>query len=101
MFKIKLKNHKTFTCDKDSTIFEAARKSSIVLEHSCLTSRCRSCVVKVLSGKTINNEDELRNLILDLNAGPKIFKNAFKRDPSTQITMKMSTKAHIKTLLRK
>ena len=49
MFEIKLKNNKTFTCDKDSTIFEAAKKSNIVLEHSCLSSRCRSCVVKVLS----------------------------------------------------
>ena len=59
MFKIKLKNNKTFTCDKDLTIFEAAKKSNIVLEHSCLSSRCRSCLVKVLSGKTINKEEEL------------------------------------------
>jgi len=27
MFKIKLKNNKTFTCDKDSTIFEAAKNN--------------------------------------------------------------------------
>ena len=47
MYKIKLKNNKIFTCDKDSTIFEAAKKSNIVLEHSCLSSRCRSCVVKI------------------------------------------------------
>jgi len=78
MFKIKLKNNKTFTCDKDSTIFEAAKKSNIVLEHSCLSSRCRSCVVKVLSGNTINKEEELvlseedknKNFVLSCNAKP-------------------------------
>ena len=78
MFKIKLKNNKIFTCDKDSTIFEAAKKSNIVLEHSCLSSRCRSCVVKVLSGKTINKQEELvlteedknQNLVLSCNAKP-------------------------------
>lgn len=78
MYKIKLKNNKTFTCDENSTIFEAAKKSNIVLEHSCLSSRCRSCVVKVLSGKTINNDKELvlteedknANLVLSCNAKP-------------------------------
>ena len=78
MFKIKLKDNKTFTCDKDSTIFEAAKKSNIVLEHSCLSSRCRSCVVKVLSGNTINKEEELvlseedknKNFVLSCNAKP-------------------------------
>ena len=78
MFLIKLKNNKTFTCDKDSTIFEAAKKSNIVLEHSCLSSRCRSCVVKVLSGKTINKEEELvlteqdknENFVLSCNSMP-------------------------------
>ena len=78
MYKIKLKNNKTFTCDKDSTIFEAAKKSNIVLEHSCLSSRCRSCVVKIISGKTINKEEELvlteedknENFVLSCNAKP-------------------------------
>ena len=59
MFVIKLKNNKKFVCDKDSTIFEAAKKSNIILEHCCLSSRCRSCAVKILSGKTVNNEEEL------------------------------------------
>ena len=78
MFKIKLNNNKTFTCDKDSTIFEAAKKNNIVLEHSCLSSRCRSCMVKVLSGNTINKEVELvlteedknENFVLSCNAKP-------------------------------
>ena len=78
MYKIKLKNNKTFTCDKDSTIFEAAKKSNIILEHSCLSSRCRSCMVKIILGKTINKEEELvlteeekkENFILSCNAKP-------------------------------
>lgn len=78
MFVIYLKNNKTFNCDKDSTIFEAAKKNNIVLEHSCLSSRCRSCVVKVLSGKTINKEEEMvlskedknENFILSCNSIP-------------------------------
>ena len=78
MFTIKLKNNKSFQCDENSTIFEAAKKCNIVLEHSCLSSRCRSCVVKVLSGKTINKEEELvltekdknNNFVLSCNAKP-------------------------------
>jgi CDP-4-dehydro-6-deoxyglucose reductase len=78
MYEIKLKNNKTFTCDKNSTIFEAAKKKHIVLDHSCLSSRCRSCLVKVLSGKTINTEEELvltdedknNNFVLSCNAKP-------------------------------
>jgi len=78
MYQITLKNNKTFTCDKDSTIFEAAKKSNIILEHSCLSSRCRSCVVKIISGNTINNEEELvltekdknNNYVLSCNAKP-------------------------------
>jgi CDP-4-dehydro-6-deoxyglucose reductase len=78
MFQIKLNNNKTFSCDKDSTIFEAAKKNNITLEHSCLSARCRSCIVKVLSGNTINNEEELvlsqedkdENFVLSCNSRP-------------------------------
>jgi CDP-4-dehydro-6-deoxyglucose reductase len=78
MFQIKLKNNKTFSCDENSTIFEAAKKNNITLEHSCLSARCRSCIVKVLSGNTINNEEELvlsqedkdKNFVLSCNAKP-------------------------------
>lgn len=78
MFEIKLKNNKVFYCDNSSTIFEAAIKNNIVLDHSCLSSRCRSCVVKILSGRTINNEEEQvlsnqerkENLVLSCNAKP-------------------------------
>ena len=78
MFKISLKNNKTFNCDKDSTIFEAAKQNNINLEHSCLSARCRSCIVKVVSGSTLNKEDELvlteadrnENFVLSCNAKP-------------------------------
>ena len=32
MYFVTLKNNKKFTCDKDSTIFEAAKKSNIFPE---------------------------------------------------------------------
>ena len=78
MFEIVLKNDKKFECDSDTTIFEAARKSKIFLEHSCLTARCRSCVVKIISGKTKDVEEELvlteeeknQNFVLSCNAKP-------------------------------
>lgn len=78
MYFVNLKNNKKFTCDKDSTIFEAAKKSNIHLEHSCLSSRFRSCIVKVISGRTINKEEDLilteeektNNFVLSCNAKP-------------------------------
>tara|TARA_B100001059_G_scaffold34210_1_gene27475 strand:- start:51 stop:1037 length:987 start_codon:yes stop_codon:yes gene_type:complete len=78
LFKISLKNNKSFSCDRKSTIFEAAKQKNINLEHSCLSSRCRSCVVKVLSGNTINKQEELvlteeeknNNFVLSCNAKP-------------------------------
>ena len=58
MFNIYLKNGKKFVCDEDSTILDAAKKNKVLLEHSCLSYRCRSCMVKLLSGKTKNVEEE-------------------------------------------
>ena len=48
MFQIKLKNNKVFSCDENTTIFDAAKLNGIALEHSCLKARCRSCVVNVV-----------------------------------------------------
>ena len=59
MFEITLKNDKKFLCDKDTTIFQAAKSSGIFLDHSCLTARCRSCIVKIEKGTTVNQYDEL------------------------------------------
>lgn len=78
MFNIKLKNEKSFTCDSNTTVFEAAKNNGIILEHSCLTARCRSCVVQVESGTTIDKLDDLvlsveeksNNWMLSCNAIP-------------------------------
>jgi CDP-4-dehydro-6-deoxyglucose reductase len=59
MFNINLKNGKSFNCDSDTTVFEAAKKNGIILEHSCLTARCRSCAVQVESGNSIDKFDDL------------------------------------------
>jgi CDP-4-dehydro-6-deoxyglucose reductase, E3 len=56
--KIVLSNNKYFECDKEQTIFESASTSGLNLQHSCLSGRCRSCVVKVVSGSTINIQEE-------------------------------------------
>lgn len=78
MFQIKLKNNKVFFCDKNTTIFDSAKNAGLFLEHSCLTARCRSCVVKVLAGETIDNEEEIvlteeekkQNFVLSCNTKP-------------------------------
>lgn len=49
-FLIKLKNGKSFSCDSNTTIFEAAKNNGIILEHSCLSARCRSSTVIVFYG---------------------------------------------------
>ena len=78
MYKINLKNGKSFLCDANLTIFEAAKNNGIILEHSCLTARCRSCAVQVELGTMIDkfddlvlsSEEKLNNWILSCNAIP-------------------------------
>ncbi len=48
-------------CDPKTTVFEAAKNNGILIEHSCLKARCRSCCVKVISGIT---QDKLDDLVL-------------------------------------
>lgn len=59
MFQITLKNGVKFQCDSRTTIFEAAKSSGIVLEHSCLKARCRSCAVQIETGSTKDNLDDM------------------------------------------
>ena len=59
MFEIRLKNNKTFTCDSNTNIFEAAKTAGIFLENICLTARCRSYVVKIADGATKDKMDDL------------------------------------------
>lgn len=58
-FQITLKNGKSFSCDFNTTIFEAAKRNGIILEHSCLKAKCRSCAVQILSGTKIDKIDDL------------------------------------------
>jgi CDP-4-dehydro-6-deoxyglucose reductase len=55
MFKINLRNGKSFTCHSNITVFEAAKKNGIILEHSCLKVSCKSCAVRIESGTTLEN----------------------------------------------
>jgi len=78
MYQITLKNGIKFQCDSSTTIFEAAKNSGIILEHSCLKARCRSCAVQIETGKTkdkldylvLSNEEKAENWILSCNAVP-------------------------------
>jgi len=78
MYTIKLKNNKLFSCDSNSTIFEAAKNAGIVLEHSCLAARCRSCVVRVNKGNikvklddiVLTSEEKSDNWVLSCNSIP-------------------------------
>ena len=79
MFRISLKNKKSFFCDSGTTIFESAKSNGIILDHSCLHARCRSCIVKLISGETEDKLDELvltseeksQGNVLSCNAIPK------------------------------
>ena len=78
MFQVTLKNGVKFKCDSSTTIFEAAKNSGIILEHSCLKARCRSCAVQIERGSTkdklddmvLSNEEKLQKWILSCNAVP-------------------------------
>jgi CDP-4-dehydro-6-deoxyglucose reductase len=69
MFKIYLKNNKSFFCDSDETIINSAIKNNIFLNHSCLLGRCSSCKFKVLNGQSyaIDSEVSLTKKDLDQN----------------------------------
>jgi CDP-4-dehydro-6-deoxyglucose reductase len=59
MYKIKLANNSTFFCALNNTIFQSAQENGINLEHSCLSARCRSCAVQLISGKIKDKIDDL------------------------------------------
>jgi CDP-4-dehydro-6-deoxyglucose reductase len=58
VYNISLKNGKTYDCAETDTIFQGAKYSGILLEHSCLAARCSSCKVQVVEGQTLNIQDE-------------------------------------------
>ena len=56
--KVTLKNGLSFDCSENVSVFDSAKQNQIHLEHSCLAARCRSCISKVISGETVNIQDE-------------------------------------------
>lgn len=52
MSKIELTNGKAVEGRTGQSIFQAARNSGILFDHSCLTGRCGSCRGKITKGKT-------------------------------------------------
>lgn len=69
MFQIKLKDGKSFLCDNNQTIIEAALQNEIFLDHSCLTGRCSSCKFRVIAGGTATEADESPLSLEDKNGG--------------------------------
>lgn len=57
---VRLANGRTFDAPAGTNVLEAARLAGLVLEHSCRVGRCRSCAVRVRSGR-------LRDLAPDLS----------------------------------
>jgi CDP-4-dehydro-6-deoxyglucose reductase len=78
MYKITLKNKKSFYCNSNTTIFDAAKENGVFLEHSCLTARCRSCAVQIEEGSitekiddmVLSNDEKSKRWILSCNSIP-------------------------------
>jgi CDP-4-dehydro-6-deoxyglucose reductase len=84
MYKLILKNDKSFYCDANTTIFEAAKASGILLEHSCLAARCRSCIVKVIEGST---QDKVDDLVLSANEKTDNFTLSCNAFPTSNLVL--------------
>lgn len=69
MHLISLKNNKSFQCSDNETLIEGAKKSGIILDHSCLLGRCSSCKVLVNSGLSEPTTTELALSAKDISAG--------------------------------
>jgi CDP-4-dehydro-6-deoxyglucose reductase len=98
MFNIKLKNGKSFNCDSNTTIFEAAKNAGIVLEHSCLTARCRSCVVQVETGST---KDKLDDLVLTLEEKSNNWTLSCNSIPTSDLILDIEDLGDIKVFEKK
>lgn len=52
LYKVNLISGKNFLASGEKSIFNSAKESGIVFEHSCLNGRCSSCKGKVIKGET-------------------------------------------------
>jgi CDP-4-dehydro-6-deoxyglucose reductase len=76
MPKVSLSNGKSFLCQENTTIFQAAKFNNISLEHSCLVARCRSCIIKLNSGETRDKLDDLILTEMDRKLGYRLACNS-------------------------
>lgn len=58
MFTVTLGNSQSFECQDGNSILESAMQNQMLLEYSCKTGRCRSCLAKVESGETVEIAEE-------------------------------------------
>jgi len=65
MNKISIKGGKFFYCNPEETILEAALRSGIYLNHSCLTGRCLTCAVRLIKGETSPKLDTITSSLKD------------------------------------
>lgn len=98
MYNIILKNGKSFTCDSNSTIFEAAKSKGIVLEHSCLMARCRSCAVQIETGIT---RDKLDDLVLSPEEKSNNWTLSCNAIPTTDVILDIEDLGEIKIFEKK
>ena len=98
MFSIKLRNGKSFSCDSNTTVFEAAKNNGIILEHSCLNARCRSCAVQVESGTTI---DKLDDLVLSAKEKSNKWILSCNAKPTSDLVLDMEDLGDIKVFEKK
>lgn len=49
-YQINLVNNK-FSCKSNETVLEGALRSGLLLDHSCLSGRCRTCKAQLISGQ--------------------------------------------------
>jgi len=98
MYNITLKNGKTFLCDSNTTIFEAAKNNGIILEHSCLTARCRSCVVQIEEGTT---HDKLDDLVLSAEEKSNKWALSCNSIPTSDVVLDIEDLGGIKVFEKK
>lgn len=76
--KIKLNNTIEVEVEENETIFDSLKNNGYILDHSCLSARCRSCITKLKSGRiekiendnVLSLQDEKENFILSCNSIP-------------------------------
>lgn len=98
MYNITLKNGKTFLCDSNTTIFEAAKNNGIILEHSCLSARCRSCAVQIQEGTT---HDKLDDLVLSAEEKSNKWTLSCNSIPTSDVVLDIEDLGKIKIFEKK